>query len=61
MKILLIIILCVLIIPIFIGVVCMFFIKKRTILKEKNFKKELGDKREQEVIKILQTMNTKNT
>ncbi|AYK04380.1 NERD domain-containing protein [Metamycoplasma hominis] len=59
MKILLIIILCVLIIPIFIGVVCMFFIKKRTILKEKNFKKELGDKGEQEVIKILQKMNAK--
>ncbi|WP_041359570.1 hypothetical protein [Metamycoplasma hominis] len=61
MKILLIIILCVLIIPIFIGVICIFFIKKRTILKEKNFKKELGDKGEQEIIKILQTMNTKNT
>ncbi|QKX38651.1 NERD domain-containing protein [Metamycoplasma hominis] len=59
MKILLIIILCVLIIPIFIGVPCIFFIKKRTILKEKNFKKELGDKGEQEVIKILQKMNAK--
>jgi hypothetical protein len=59
MKILLIIILCVLIIPIFAGVVCIFLIKKRTNLKEKNTKKELGDEGEQKVIEILQKMNAK--